>query len=101
MPTKPVNEEFDKSQSFAVYVRQCMVTYAIDTKLFGTVEFAMRYAEHVHGLKRSDFEAYLIESDAESKMKYNEDPVSYAGWKAYVDETERILIHVERPIVGF
>jgi len=30
MPTKPVTEELDKSQAFAVYVRQCLVTNAIE-----------------------------------------------------------------------
>lgn len=101
MPTKPVTEELDKSQTFAVYVRQCLVTNAIETKLFGTVKFAMEYAEHVHGLKKGDFEPYLIESDPESKMKYNDDPVSYCGWQAYIDETGRIIINQHCRIVGF
>lgn len=65
------------------------------------LRLAKAYCRAMWGTQESDWEAYLIEPDATSKMKYNDDPVSYAGWKAYIDETEQLLIHLERIVIEF
>lgn len=91
----------DKERTYAVLIRQCMVTNAVDTKLFSDPEMARTYCNVIWGMKDSDWESYLIEPDPTSAMKYNDDHVRFAGWKAYIDETEQLLIHLERLVIEF
>lgn len=86
-------------ESCAVLVRQCLITNAIEPQVFKSVELARRYCYIRWGLQDSDWEAFLMRSDETSKIKYNDKPVSFCGWQAYITESDRLELHLEEPIV--
>jgi len=88
-------------EEFAVLVRSCVVTGAIDTMLFCDAGFAQSYCKARWLIPVNDWEAYLIQPQAGSALKYNEEPVRYCGWKCAKDETEWLHIHLEKPVVEF
>ena len=97
---RTVNVEFDKD-FFAVMVRTCMATNAVDTMLFGDVEAAKLYCQCRWSIPVDKWDAYLVAQDPKSTMKLNGQGVRYCGWKHDRDETETIHIHLERKVVEF
>lgn len=97
---RPVEVVFSKD-FFAVMVRACKVTHALDTMLFGDVEMAKLYCNRRWSIPLNDWEAYLVTSDPQSTLKLNGQGVRYCGWKHDKDETETIYIHVERVVSEF
>jgi len=95
-----VNTKLDR-EFYAVLVRSCYVTNAIDTMLFASVDMAKAYCEARWKIPLTDWDAYMVASDKKSSMKLNGEPVSHCGWKHSMDETEELFIHLERKIVDF
>jgi len=95
-----VDVKFDR-EFFAVMVRACIVTNAVDTMLFGDVDAAKAYCHVRWKIPPTDWDAYLVASDPQSTMKLNGEGVRYCGWKHDKDETETIHIHLERKVVEF
>ena len=93
-----VDVKFDR-EFFAVMVRACIVTNAVDTMLFGDVDAAKAYCHVRWKIPPTDWDAYLVASDPQSTMKLNGEGVRYCGWKHDKDETETIHIHLERKVV--
>lgn len=92
--------KFDK-EFFAVMVRTCMVTTAVDTMLFGDVEEAKLYCQRRWNIPVDKWDAYLVAQDPESTMRLNGEGVRYCGWKHDRDETETIHIHLARKVEQF
>lgn len=86
---------------FAVLVRSCFVTNAIDTMLFGDVAAAKLYCQCRWSVPVDSWDAYLVASDPMSTLKLNGDGVRYCGWKHDRDETESLHIHLERKVTEF
>ncbi len=100
MSGKEVSVKFD-NEFFAVLVRSCRVTGAIDTMLFGDVEMAKGYCEVRWNILSEHWYAYMVAPDAKSSMTLNGEGVRHCGWKHEQDETEMIHIHTERKVVEF
>lgn len=86
---------------YAVMIRSCSVTGAIDTMLFKNVEFAKRYCQFRWRIPIDDWEPYLVAQDPNSTIKLNGEGVRYCGWKHDCDETESLHIHLERQVLDF
>jgi hypothetical protein len=86
---------------FAVMIRSCFVTNAVDTMLFGEVEDAKIYCQCRWSIPVDKWEPHLVTQDPGSPMKLNGESVRYCGWKYDRDETETIHIHLERKVVEF
>lgn len=97
---RKVNLEFDK-KFYAVMIRSCSVTDAIDTLLFDDVETAKVYCQTRWDIPVDCWVAYLVASDPKSTMKLNGEGVRYCGWRCEKDEHETIHIHLERRVIGF
>ena len=95
-----VNVKLDRD-FYAVLIRSCRVTDAIDTMLFGDVDMAKAYCEKVWAIPLDKWGAYLVADDPSSTLKLNGRGVRYCGWKHDRDETETIYIHLERNVVEF
>lgn len=93
---------------FAVLVRACLDTNAIDTMLFSDVEAAKLYCKVRWEIPLDKWNAYLVASDPMSTMKLNGQGVRYCGWNYEKDDTagihergETFHIHLERKVVSF
>jgi len=95
-----VDVKFD-NRYYAVLVRSCMITNAVDTMLFGDVEAAKVYCEVRWKIPQSAWDSYLVAADPKSPIKLNGEGVQYCGWKHDRDETETIHIHLERMVIEF
>ncbi len=76
-----------------VLTRLDEITHAVETQPFTSVRGAMGFCLACFKIPFIDWEPYLIRTDVNSRMKYNDTPVSYCGWKCRVDETQQLLIH--------
>lgn len=85
--------EIVKDSPVVVLTRLCEITHAVETQPFTSVRGAMDFCLACFKIPFTDWEAYLIRTDVNSRMKYNDTPVSYCGWKCRVDETKQLLIH--------
>lgn len=65
----------------ATFVRFCQITGAIQTKSFVSTSLAMKYGSENFSIYPLDWEPYLITPNPESDLKYNNEPVSYCGWR--------------------
>lgn len=92
--------KFDR-EFYAVMVRLCEVTGAVDTMLFPDVEMAKAYCRVRWSIPEDDWNAYLVASDPKCTMKLNGDRVRYCGWKHRIDKWETLHIHLERTVVEF
>lgn len=86
---------------FAVLVRFCEVSAAVDTLVFPGVDVAKKYCEVKWGIAFDKWEANLVTEDPSSSLKLNGMPVSYVGWQVDLDEYEKLSIHLERIVVEF
>lgn len=69
-----------------VLSRLCRITHALDTKTFSSKDKAVAFCERVFSINPTDWEAFLIRPDSNSDLKYNEDRVSYCGWRTEKDQ---------------
>lgn len=86
---------------YAIMVRSCSVTHAVDTMLFPDVEMAKAFCRIRFGVPDDKWDSYMVASDPKSTMKLNGEGVRYCGWKYDIDETETFHIHLERKVVEF
>ena len=87
-------------EAFAVVVRVCEITHGVETWLLSGVEAAMDFCHARFRVPHSEWEVYLIRYDPRSKLKLNGEGVVYYGWQVRLDETERLLIHMDRMMVA-
>lgn len=86
---------------FAVLIRFCEVSVAVETTVFLSVVAAKRYCEMKWGVAPDSWEGYLVTENPRSNLKLNGTPASYVGWQVDLDEHERLMIHLERMVVEF
>lgn len=83
----------DAAVNIAVLTRLCTITHVLETKTFPTVGDAMVRCIEQFRIPYDAWEAYLIREDKDSKLKYNDTPVSYCGWKCQLEESQVLYIH--------
>jgi hypothetical protein len=88
-------------ETFAVLVRSCRITHAIDTMLFGDKDMAMQYCLARWKIPIDAWEGHLVCPDKNSPIRLNGEPVCYCGWNYDLDETETLYIQLERKVVEF
>lgn len=88
-------------ERYALLVRYCHVTNALETFLFGDVEAAMKYCEVRFKIPPAMWESYLVEYVNESSLKLNGQGVRFVGWRFDIDETQTLHIHANRKIIEF
>lgn len=75
------------------FIRLCQVTNALQTKSFVDTSLAMNYCSENFSIYPLDWEPYLIEPNSESDLKYNNEPVSYCGWR-YTKKNQIFYLHL-------
>lgn len=78
----------------ATFVRLCQITGAIQTKSFVNTSLAREYCSENFSVYLLDWEPYLITPDSKSNLKYNDEPVSYSGWRYTKQNNQTFFIHL-------
>ena len=69
--------------AYFVLVRQCLVTNAVDTKLFSSVEIAMDWCLTQWRVPHRDWQPYLFDGTVR------------VGWQCWMTESDLLMIHKE------